>query len=275
MVTKNNETRMEAKAQRLEAKNKSEFLLISYPKCGRTWLRLMLGRIFQTHFGLTDANLLELDELGQLNPNIPKIWVSHDDKPQWKKPEELVTSKEEYKDKKVIFLVRDPRDVVVSNYFQKTKRREAYNGSLSEYIYEPLGSFETILKFYNIWAENRTVPQKFLLVRYEDIHNHSQSELGRILEFLGLSGVTEQIIRETIEYASFENMRKMEVENTFDSPRLNPLNPTDPTSYKTREGKVGGFVDHLSREEIEYLNRRMKESLSDFYGYSIDIMDSV
>lgn len=70
MVTKTNETRMEAKAQRLAAKNKSEFVLISDPKCGRTWLRLMLGRIFQTHFGLTDANLLELDELGQLNPNI-------------------------------------------------------------------------------------------------------------------------------------------------------------------------------------------------------------
>lgn len=267
MVIKTNEVRMEAKAQRLKAKNQSEFFLISYPKCGRTWLRLMLGRVFQTHFGLTDTNLLELHELGQLHPNIPKIWVSHDDKPQWKKPEELVISKEEYKDKKVILLVRDPRDVVVSNYFQKTKRREAYDGNLSDYLHEPLGSFDTILKFYNIWADNRTVPQKFLLVRYEDIHNDSQSELGLILEFLGLSGVIEKTLREAGEYASFENMRKMEVENTFNSPRLNPLNPTDPSSYKTREGKVGGFADHLTMDEIEYLNRRMKESLSDFYGY--------
>ncbi|HBK64408.1 MAG TPA: sulfotransferase, partial [Cyanobacteria bacterium UBA11166] len=161
---------MEAKQLRLPAQNQAEFLIISYPKCGRTWLRLMLGRVFQTHFGLTNANLLELHELAQLNPNIPKIWVSHDDKPQWKKPDELVTDKGEYQDKKVILLVRDPRDVVVSNYFQKTKRRKVYDGSLSDYLQESLGSFDTILRFYNIWADNRTITQKFILVRYEDLH---------------------------------------------------------------------------------------------------------
>lgn len=251
----------------MPAKNQAEFLIISYPKCGRTWLRLMLGRVFQNHFGLTNANLLELHALAQLNPNIPKIWVSHDDKPQWKKPDELVTDKAEYQDKKVILLVRDPRDVVVSNYFQKTKRRQVYKGSLSDYLHEQLGSFDTILKFYNIWAENRTVPQKFLLVRYEDIHHNSYQELGIILEFLGLSEVTQQTIIEAIEYTSFENMRKMEIENTFNSPRLNPLDPQDPTSYKTRQGKVGGFSDYLSPAEIEYLNHKMNKNLSDFYGY--------
>ncbi|HBK64409.1 MAG TPA: hypothetical protein DD000_13030 [Cyanobacteria bacterium UBA11166] len=62
-------------------------------------------------------------------------------------------------------------------------------------------------------------------------------------------------------------MRKMELENTFNSPRLNPLDPQDPDSYKTRQGKVGSFSDYLSPAEIDYLNRKMKENLSDFYGY--------
>lgn len=219
----------------------------------------------QTHFGLPNTNLLELDQLATLSPNIPKIWVSHDDNPQWKTPDDLVTSKAEYKEKQVIFLVRDPRDVLISNYFQKTKRREAYNGRLSEYLQENLGSFETILRFYNIWAANRDVPQGFLLVRYEDIHDNPHRELGRVLEFLGLSAVDEQTIAEAVQYASFENMRKMELENTFNSQRLAPIDSKDPDSYKTRKGKVGGFRDYLSGAEIAELNRRIQETLSDFY----------
>ncbi|NEQ09159.1 MAG: sulfotransferase domain-containing protein [Moorea sp. SIO4E2] len=257
------------KEKRLKGKNESDFFLISFPKCGRTWLRLMLGRVFQMHFKLKDANILELDKLRELHPDIPKICVSHDDKPQWKKPDELVTSKAEYQDKRVIFLVRDPRDAIVSNYYQKTKRRQAYDGSLSEFIREENGSFATLILFYNIWAENREVPQDFLLVRYEDIHRDRQKELRRMLHFLGLPEIADDLIAKAGEYAIFENMRKMEVENKFNSPRMSAVDPGDINSYKTRRGKVGGFKDNLSTADIDYLNCIMKESLSVFYGYEV------
>lgn len=257
----------ETKKESLPTKTESDFFLISFPKCGRTWLRLMIGRVFQTHFSLNDANLLDLGQLAQFHPNIPKISVIHDDYPQWKKPDDLTASKAEYKDKQAIFLVRDPRDVLVSSYFQKTKRRQAYQGSLSDYLHEEVGSFKAILRFYNIWAENRSVPQRFLLVRYEDIHADPCKELRRVIDFLGLPKVEDGIIAEAAQYASFENMRKMEEENAFNIGRLSPADRTDPESYKTRKGKVGGFTDYLNAAEIEYLNRTMAETLSDFYGY--------
>ncbi|NEN88672.1 MAG: sulfotransferase domain-containing protein [Okeania sp. SIO3H1] len=262
-------TMMPEKDKRLKAKNESDFFLISFPKCGRTWLRLMLGRVLQTHFKLKNTNLLELDKLRQLDPDIPKIWVSHDDEPQWKNPEELITSKAEYQEKRVIFLVRDPRDAIVSNYYQKTKRRLAYNGSLSEFIREENGRFTTLIRFYNIWAENRNVPQDFLLVRYEEIHRDRQKELRRVLHFLDLPEIADALIAEAGEYASFENMRKMEVENQFKSRRMSAVDPGDINSYKTRRGKVGGFKNELSTADIDDLNRIMQKSLSVFYGYQV------
>lgn len=250
-----------------QAEKSADVVLVSFPKCGRTWLRLMVGRAIQQHFGLEEVNLLELEQWVERHPAIPKILVTHDDDPHYKKPAKLVESKAKYKNKKVIFLVRDPRDVVVSIYFQKKKREKTYDGELSDYLHEPVGSFDTLLRFYNIWAENRHVPKAFLLVRYEDIYANPQNELRRVLDFLGLQAISDGVIAEAVSYAFFDNMRRMEEEDEFDSGKLRPKDRSDKESYKTRKGEVGGFAEYLNANQIEYLNRKINETLSDFYGY--------
>jgi hypothetical protein len=61
----------------------------------------------------------------------------------------------------------------------------------------------------------------------------------------------------------------MEITNTSPKSKLKPGDKNDPESYKTRRGKVGGYIDYLSSEEIEYLNQKMKTSLSDIYNYKV------
>lgn len=250
-----------------------DVFLLSFPKCGRTWLRLMLGNVFALHFGLEDVNLLGIKQMVAVCPSIPLISIIHDDLPQWKAPNELLANKTEYEGKKVILLVRDPRDVVVSNYFQKTKRRMVYKGDLSSFLRCKRGSVDTLIRFYNIWAENKHVPSDFLLVRYEDMHADAEKELRRVLDFLGLREVGNDIVREATEFARFENMRKMEMRNTLASGRLRPGNKNDPESYKTRRGKVGGFVDYLSEADVEYLNQKINTELSSYYGYTVEEND--
>jgi hypothetical protein len=55
--------------------------VISYPKCGRTWLRLMLGRTFASHFGLDDVPLLETKTFAKRQSGIPRLQFTHDDDP--------------------------------------------------------------------------------------------------------------------------------------------------------------------------------------------------
>jgi len=267
--------------RRWAAHRRAEVYLISYPKCGRTWLRLMLGRAFTRFYSLPpDEDNLFLRWQSRPHPHLPMIAVVHEDRPMLKRPDELQASKGKFRDKRVIFLARDPRDVIVSSYFEMKKRgaifgdnpyetRSAeYEGSLEDFIQRKEGGFETILRYYNIWAQNREVPKGFLLVRYEDLKANPQTELRKVVNFLGLQEIDDGTLQEAVLYASFENMRKMEEQRQFQAGMLTPADRSDQESYKTRKGKIGGYRDYLSPEQTEALNQMMKTELSSFYGYA-------
>jgi len=242
----------------------------------------MIGKVICDHYNLpeNEENLL-LKGRVRAHPDLPSITIMHDDRPMLKAPGELEQSKRKYTDKKVIFLARDPRDVIISSYFEAKNRSDLFgdnpyeprsqkfSGSLSEFIHKPHGGFETILEYYNIWAKNSNIPEAFLLVRYEDMKDDPTRELRRVLSFLSLDNITDQEVQAAVEFASFDNMRALEVEGQLSQDILSPGRTDNVNSYKTRSGKIGGYKDSLSQDEIAYLNHKMQASLSDFYGYSI------
>ena len=240
----------------------------------------MIGRAITQHFSIPeDDDTLFLNVRYRLHPAIPRITVIHDDRPMLKAPEELVVTKTRYRDKKVIFLARDPRDVIVSSYFEMKnrgkifgnnpyeKRKAVFEGSLPEFIDRREGGFDTILEYYNIWAENRQIPRDFLLVRYEDLKANTRDELRRVLKFLDLPEISEEIIIEAVHYASFDNMRRMEAAGDFQTGILKPGDKSNTETFKTRKGKVKGYLDYLSKEEISDLNQRIRSHLTGYYGY--------
>src|SRR5512134_3911917 len=73
---------------------RTDVYLVSFPKCGRTWLRVMLGRVFQLQYDLPpDADLVELHRLAELDARVPCIVATHDDEAQWKPPEDVDVDK--------------------------------------------------------------------------------------------------------------------------------------------------------------------------------------
>jgi len=261
--------------------------LLSYPKCGRTWVTLMVGRAITQHFGLEVPNLLKISRLGELHPEVPLIRETHDGQPHRKRPHELPTTREQFAGKKVILLVRDPRDVLVSYYHHKSKReplreffffqrkrRETHSrfaGTLAEFLDVEIGGFDTLLRYYNLWAENRHVPKAFLLLRYEDLQADPHGELRRVLDFLGLAQIPDAVVKEAVEYASFANMQKIESGEKSQSYKLKPGDPNDLNSYKVRRGKVGGYADELSPAQIETLDRKMASVFTDYFGYQPNV----
>ena len=280
-VRRNIRSLVPARILRWYAHLKTDIYLLSYPKCGRTWLRLMIGKAIALHFSLPEEeDILFLRTNRKVHPNIPNITVVHDDSPMLKSPDELEASKKRFRDKKVIFLVRDPRDVVVSSYFEIKKRNRifgdnpyenrsmSFEGELSDFIHSKTGSFDTILEYYQIWAKNQQIPRGFLLIRYEDLKANPSSELRRVLDFIGLCAINDLVVSEAVAYASFENMRKMELEKRFQTGILNPGDPADKNSFKTRSGKISGYHEYLSKFEIEELNLKMSRNLPEMFGYN-------
>jgi len=248
---------------------RNDAYLLSFPKCGRTWLRFMLGSVFARHFDLDHIDVLQLSNLCSAEPRIPVISVNHDDGPQYKTPAELAVAKTKYRGKKVILLVRDPRDAIVSMYFHRTRRRRIknYEGTLSEFLRMERGSLSSFFAYYNNWLRHRDVPAGFLLLRYEDMHANAFAALRAAVDFLGLSEIADEEIAVAAQHGSFENMRRVEVTEVSRSKKLRPGTVGDVESYKTRRGKVGGYRDYLSEEDIVYVDERVRREMDPLYGY--------
>jgi len=224
-------------------------------------------------YDIDEKDLLNLKRMARSRREIPAIRVAHEDNPDYKTPEELSTRKPEFSDKRVIFLVRDPRDVVVSLYHQK-KHRERYSWEipdLAEFVRRERGSTKTIAKYYNVWIANRDIPQDFLLIRYEDMQKNTVQELKRVISFLGIEGASDSILRNATEFAKFDKMRAMEKKNAIKSRALKPGDPREEQSYKTRKGEVGGYRRELSEADILFLNDLIKTELKAKLGYSGDV----
>jgi Sulfotransferase domain len=248
-------------------RRRSDAVLVSFPKCGRTWLRVMVGRAFQLHFGLPDhTDLTELAHLAEIDRRVPLVLVTHDDDAQYKAPAEVERDKSRYRQRRVVLLVRDPRDVIVSLYHQMHGRRDRYEGTLAEFVDEPVGGFASLLAFYDAWAAALDVPTALLVVRYEDLHTRPEAELAQVLAFLGVAAAPATVAA-AVAHGSFANMRRLEESGTTASDRLRPGRAGDLDTYKTRKGMVGGFRDELDPDQIARLDRMMAASSALVFGY--------
>jgi hypothetical protein len=256
----------------------ADFVIVSPPKSGRTWLRAMLSRFFQLRYSLPEDKLLGFDNYHRMNREIPRIRFTHDRYvSDYTKNRD---SKRDFYGKKVILLVRDPRDVAVSNYFQwihtvnPYKRKllnipeDARETPISEYAMTERFGIPRTVKFLRAWAGELEHTRAHLLMRYEDMRRDPAQSLLNVLEFMGISPTDEEIDA-VIQYTSFENMKKLEGTRLHDSGsrRLMVKDPGNPDAFKVRRGKVGGYRDYFTPEELETIDRLVEEQVPPVYGY--------
>lgn len=249
------------------AHRQTDVYMLWFPKTGGTWVRLLINGALQRHTGITPEVPLDFEAFERADPPVPRIRAHNDDEPHWKTPAQLETDKKHFRNHKVILLVRDPRDTVVSLWFQKTKRWRTYERSLHEFVREPSGSVQTMIAFYNVWAKRRDDAGEVLLVRYEDIHEDPVGTLRRMLDFAGLDAVSDEVVAQSVEAADFDRMRKREAKAEWKTSRLRPGDPEDRESFKARRGKVGGYHDYLSAEDVAWVTDLIERELDPWYGY--------
>lgn len=235
--------------------------LFSSQKSGRTWVRMILARVL-VHVGI---NPKKKEMVPSFHSSCEGVCRKHD-------PSKM----------NVIFLYRDPRDCIVSRYFEITRRRlhpakskdptKAYNNTLSEYIRrDDQYGIASIIAYMNEWIEGKDRFNTFMSTSYEHLHYDAVAVMSEILEFLGVD-CPEDKIEESVEYSSFENMRKVEVSGVgnllqkYHGTFGKRHKESDPESFRTRKGKIGSFKEYLNAEDIEFMNNEMK-SLDDYFGY--------
>jgi hypothetical protein len=254
----------------------ADAVVVSFGKSGRTWLRVLLSRIYQLQHGLGQRAVIGFDNLHYQTGAVPKIMFTHDN--YVKDYTGHRDTKEDFYDKKVILLARDPRDVAVSQYFQWKYRMRPNKKDINAYPTTDLEPFEfvmsqaglpKVIEFMNLWAQEAPRIREFMIVRYEDLRAAPEATLGRLLDFLGTPATAAQIA-DAVAFASLENMKRMEHQRVFwlSGGRLMPKDRSNPDSYKVRRGKVAGYRDDFDAVQLAQIDRLVETSLDPLYGYT-------
>ncbi len=56
----------------------ADIVFVSFGKSGRTWLRVMVSRLFQQMYGLPPHALIGFDNFHRMNNAIPRMFFTHD-----------------------------------------------------------------------------------------------------------------------------------------------------------------------------------------------------
>ena len=242
----------------------SDYVIVSFQKCGKTWLRMMLSKVLSEKFNIKKIKL-DLQYMTLFKKGAPNILISHGGSI---KDNNKINFQKIFKNKKIIFLVRDPRDIVVSLYHGSRTRDKTYDGgNISTFIGDGNSGFSKIINFMNAWAndlQNRN-RDNYIIIKYENLKKDAARELRRIFNFMELD-IEDHYLHEAVNYGSFDNMRKLEVQQEIKDYRMLPGNLNDPNSFRTRKGKIGSHKEELSMEDIGYINQEML-NLNPFFGY--------
>jgi hypothetical protein len=258
----------------------ADWVLLSYGKSGRTWFRVMLSRFYQLKYGLPTGDLLEFDNYARMNPDAPRVLFTHNNYIR-----DYVgdfDSLDYYRGKKVVMLVRDPRDVAVSQYFQwryrmrprkKLINRYPAHGAeveIYDFVRDPNCGIPRIVEYLNVLADAMvTMGDDLLLIRYEDMRKDPAAVLRQVFEFVGTPGSDAQV-QEAVDYAALENMKKLEAGKGMRAAgqRVKPGDKNNPDSFKVRRGKVGGYRDYFTPEQVEAVEAMVEDHLRPVFGYT-------
>ncbi|MGD9742952.1 MAG: sulfotransferase domain-containing protein [Dongiaceae bacterium] len=249
----------------------ADFIIVSFPKSGKTWLRALLTRLYQRRHGLPEGVLVDHDNLHRLDDAIPKILFTHACDPLGA-VEDLRDDKADYAGRKVVFLMRHPCDVVVSHYYQLKhrkagKRENATRGmELFEFVTEKGRGIEYIIAYVNGWWRYVGATPNTHVVRYEELKRSPEATLKRLLDFFGDS-FAEAEISEAVQFCKFENLQQRERDRYYSDKALRPADPDDKNSFKVRRGKSGGYKEDLQPDQVAVLEGIMEARLDPSIGY--------
>ena len=210
----------------------SNTVVVSFPKSGRTWLRFMLDaagvRLDYVHAGAEhrDAKLLR----------------------------ELRGEPERWSRKRILFLYRDPRDTAVSGYFQAVHRlKTRYAGDFHAFLRDPRHGIEKIAGFNLMWLEAHATFPGFAAISYEMLHGDPAGGVARAIRFVTGATPDPAVIATAVDAGRFDAMRTVELAlGSKRAARLGGGDPSNPESFKTRRGVVGGWHDYFDAADTAF-----------------------
>lgn len=250
-------------------------LLASYPKSGRTWLRFILAQYFlasREYSPITTQSMFTFAPNFDLDPvrGIPAFVRRSEEASFPLIPSTHLRFKTTLPSRlPVIFLIRDPRAVLTSDYHHVTRHKMSFHGNIDDFLVDEDRGLPHYIKYMNSWATG-LARHDHHIIYYEDLLAHTESEVEKLLNFLG-EPVNTQALQYAVENSSFEKLKALELAQGIPG---HVYDRSDADALRMRKGQSDSFREELTIDQQKFiedscksqLNRRMLTKL-DRYGF--------
>ncbi|MBL4760072.1 MAG: sulfotransferase domain-containing protein [Mariprofundaceae bacterium] len=219
--------------------------LVSYPKSGNTWTRFLLANLVYKNMQVGFDNIENL---------VPDIYQHSNYYLQSFQSKRFLKSHEYFdpRYKKVILIVRDPRDVAVSYYHHLIKFGEWNEDALiddfiDQFINGCFGPFGSWGENIGSWIGSQCINHDMLILRYEDMLENTADAVKKIGDFLEIE-VSDSKADVIVTNCSVEAMQALEREQ---GANWKPLKNSDEGMMFVRKGKSGEWKAVLTGEQAK------------------------
>ncbi|UYV68931.1 hypothetical protein LAZ67_6001690 [Cordylochernes scorpioides] len=254
-----------------------DIFIASYPKSGSHWTQYIIQLLFnkgepcKSYEDFKKCSLfIDLEGVNKAdNLNNPRMLATHF--PYDKCPKNEIT--------KYIFVLRNPKDVIVSYYYFLTGiiKDPLDLDSTFDLFLEGKLMYGDYFKYTKTWYEHRDDPN-ILILTYEEMKEELEKSIMKIAKFLNMEEALKEnpeIVEKVIKNCSVEETKKVLKTDTSNISKEKGEAPIPEVLKEksnitiVRKGIVGDWKTHLTREQEERLNQRAEKELAgiDFYEY--------
>ncbi|XP_010134821.1 PREDICTED: sulfotransferase 1 family member D1-like [Buceros rhinoceros silvestris] len=245
-----------------------DLLVSTYPKSGTTWLSEILDIIYQdgsVEKCQRDAIYNRVPFLEYKEPGMPSGVELLEKTPSPRLvtthlPVQLLPKSFCDKNCKVIYMARNPKDVVVSYYyFYQMAKTHPDPGTLAEF----LETFMAGKVAYGSWYEHvqgwweKKQEKQLLYLFYEDMKKDPWQEVQKILRFLGKE-MAEEMVERILHHTSFQEMKKNPSANYNSVPTALMDHSISPF---LRKGIIGDWKNHFTVAQNERFNQHYQKHM--------------
>jgi len=214
----------------------ADIFLVSYQNSGSTWLKNLIYEMVRKKKFSKESSYREFPFVGKHKDSIPLINSNGIRKRIIKSHSPY---RKEYSNKKIIYLVRDPRDVFVSKFHKDSKRSKKIlnkDKELSNFINGKMVSEGRWDFHVNSWLNAKKQDKvNMIIIRYKNLKMGPINILKRIANFLEIN-VTEKDIDKAIKDNEFNIMKKK--------------------NKDVRKGRVGSWREELTKNQSNNINKK-------------------
>lgn len=222
-----------------------DLFLVTFPKSGTTWMAHLIANVV---VAMNDIDLrVGISNVDGILPDAPAVSMMQN---------RLVDHFPGYRIfkchspvnpsfKRVVYVVRDPRDVMAS-FYKFQVGLGLFSGSISEFVRTKRYGIAAWVDHIAGWFERSSVDVSFKYLRYEDLKADPVAAIGGVFSYFG-HDVPQAILHGAAERSTFAAMKQDEADKAYGGrSRLAAF------SFFQR-GEIRGFSEQLSPQDVTFI----------------------